>query len=59
MEYFEDGRFELYNLRNDLGEKIDLAKSLPDRRDNLAAKLRALRKSVYAQMPIHNPDFKR
>jgi arylsulfatase A len=58
LEYLEDGRLELYNLRDDLGEQVDLAKRLPERRDELATKLRTWRKSVKAQMPIQNPDFK-
>lgn len=58
LEYLEDGRLELYNLRNDLGEKVDLAKRLPERRNELADKLRQWRKDVNAQMPIRNPDFK-
>jgi arylsulfatase A-like enzyme len=59
LEYLEDGRLELYNLRDDLGETVNLAERLPERRNELAGKLRVWRKSVDAQMPARNPEFKR
>lgn len=58
LEYLEDGRLELYNLHDDLGEKVNLAERLPERRNELADKLRQWRKAVDAQMPMRNPDFK-
>ena len=58
IEFFEDSRLELYNLRQDIGEKHDLAAQMPD----LAARLRKMlhdwRKTVDARMPRPNPDFK-
>jgi arylsulfatase A-like enzyme len=58
LEYFEDDRVELYNLKDDLGEKTDLAKKMPEKADDLRAKLHAWRKAVDAAMPTPNPDFK-
>ena len=31
IEWFEDNRVELYNLRDDLGEQNDLAAQMPDK----------------------------
>ena len=54
MENYEDGSLELYNLKNDLGEKHNLAQTDPDRAQELKAKLDAWRESVGAQMPTPN-----
>ena len=51
IEFFEDGRVELYNLKQDIGEKTDLADAEPARRDDLLRRLRAWRDSVQAPMP--------
>ncbi len=31
LEYFQDNHVELYNLKDDLGEKSDLAKQMPEK----------------------------
>ena len=54
MEFLEDGRLELYNLREDIGEKNNLAAKMPDRTKELHAKLVAWRKSINAPMPTKN-----
>ena len=51
IEFFEDGRLELYDLKNDLGEKRDLAAARPDLVKELHAKLIGWRKSIGAPMP--------
>jgi arylsulfatase A len=51
IEYFEDNRVELYNLKNDLAETTDLAEKHPDRAAELRDKLHQWRKDVGAQMP--------
>jgi len=56
MEFFEDQRLELYNLRDDLGENRDLAAADPDKVKELRARLLAWRKEVRAPMPKPNPD---
>jgi len=56
MEFFEDHRLELYNLRDDLSEKRDLAAAHPDKVKELHARLLAWRKEVSAPMPTPNPD---
>lgn len=57
IEWYEDGRRELFNLREDLGEQKDLATSNPDQVTALAAKLEAWRKDVGALMPTPNPGY--
>lgn len=54
MEFFEDGRLELYNLRLDLGETTNLATQMPDKAKELHAKLVAWRQAVQAPMPTPN-----
>ncbi|HVK10918.1 MAG TPA: sulfatase-like hydrolase/transferase, partial [Gemmataceae bacterium] len=54
LEFFEDGRRELYNLRDDPSQKTDLAPMHPDRAAALHAKLVAWRKQVNAPMPTPN-----
>jgi arylsulfatase A-like enzyme len=58
IEFFEDRRVELYNVREDIGEEHDLA---PTHRD-LAAQLHGLltewREQVEAMIPEPNPDHK-
>jgi arylsulfatase A-like enzyme len=51
LEFFETGKRELYNLRNDLGEKKDLASAMPEKLRELHAKLQAWRKDISAPMP--------
>lgn len=54
MEFLEDGRLELYNLRDDLGETKNLAQSMPEKTRELHAKLVAWRKEIGAPMPTPN-----
>ena len=56
IEFFEDGRYELYNLAEDVGEKNNLADTQPDRVKDLAAKLHAWQKNVGARFPSPNPN---
>ena len=51
MEYLEDGRLELYNLREDIGESKNLAETMPGKAKELHAKLVAWRAEVKAPMP--------
>jgi arylsulfatase A-like enzyme len=54
MEYLEDGRLELYNLREDIGEKRNLATAQPEKARELHAKLVAWRAAIAAPMPTKN-----
>lgn len=55
IEYFDDGRLELYNLQDDIGETTNLAKKMPDKARQLHNLLVAWRKSVGARMPTKTP----
>lgn len=57
LEFFEDGRLELYNLRNDVGETNNLAGKMPDKAKELQEKLVAWRKELKAPMPTQNKDI--
>ena len=54
MEFFEDHRLELYNLREDLGEKTNLAEKMPEKTRELHAKMLAWREAIHAPMPTAN-----
>jgi arylsulfatase A-like enzyme len=55
IEYYEDGRLELYNLKADLGEKTNLAASQPDKARAMQQMLATWRTQVGAQMPVPKP----
>ena len=57
IEFHEDQRLELYDLKTDLGEKTNLALTKPERAKELYEKLVAWRRSIKAQMPTVNPDY--
>jgi arylsulfatase A-like enzyme len=57
IEFLEDGRLELYNLRDDLGEKNNLAARMPEKAKELHRKLAAWRKATNVQMPSLNPKY--
>ncbi len=57
IEFFEDGRQELYNLRDDIGEQHNLIAAKPDVAAALAKRLHAWQSSVEAKIPQPNPNF--
>ncbi len=57
IEFFDDGRLELYNLREDIGEKNNLAGKESARAMAMQRKLAVWRESVRAEMPVKNPDY--
>ena len=58
-EYFEDGGLELYNLKNDIGEKNDLASAEPEKTKELHQMLRSWQKQTGAPVPSEiNPKYK-
>jgi arylsulfatase A-like enzyme len=56
IEFFEDGRQELYNLKDDIGEKNNLASENPDKVQELHEKMLAWRKELGAKMPTKNME---
>ena len=57
VEFYEDGRVELYDLKGDVGETRDLAAEKPEKARELQKKLADWRASVGAQMPTPNPNY--
>ena len=57
LEFFEDGRRELYDLRVDPAEKKDLAVSRPEVVARLAARLAEFRQNTRALLPKPNPAY--
>lgn len=51
MEFYEDHRLELYNLREDIGETKNLADAQKEKAKKLHAKLVAWREATGAKMP--------
>jgi arylsulfatase A-like enzyme len=58
IEFFEDGRVELYNLREDPGEKSNLAEHRPDLTREMKGLLADWRRKVEAKIPQPNPDWR-
>ena len=57
VEFYEDMHVELYNLREDAGEKNDMAAKMPEKAGQLRDRLHAWRTAVGAQMPTPNPAY--
>ncbi|TNF43286.1 MAG: DUF4976 domain-containing protein [Bacteroidetes bacterium] len=57
IEFFEDNRIELFNLKVDIKEKTDLAEANPEKAEELIQLLHQWRKDVGAQMPYPNPHY--
>lgn len=56
IEFLEDNRVELYNLRDDASESRDLSAKLPKKVGELRRRLHVWRQEVDAQMPSPNPS---
>jgi len=57
LEFFEDGRAELYDLGADPGETKDLAGEHPERVQRMRGELAKWRKETGAQMPTAKPEI--
>jgi arylsulfatase A-like enzyme len=57
IEFFEDGRLELYNLREDPGERRNVAASQRDVVQRLHGRLVQWRAEVEALIPKRNPNY--
>ena len=57
IEFFDDGRVELYNLADDLEESHDVASAHPSKANELQSRLAIWRQNIGARMPAENPDF--
>ncbi len=58
IEFYEDGKAELYNLKNDIGETKDLSEIYPEMKEELLIILDEWRKEILAPIPNKiNPEF--
>ncbi|MDH3651218.1 MAG: sulfatase [Saprospiraceae bacterium] len=57
LEFFEDNHIELYNLKEDVGEKNNMEKANPEKAKELLQSLSAWREEVNAPMPRSNPEY--
>lgn len=57
IEFFEDGRIELYNLCEDPGEQHNLAAENPNLAADLHTRLKDWRERVEAKIPQPNPEW--
>lgn len=58
VEHYEDGKLELYNLKDDASEKNDLSVKMKAKTKELQQLLLNWRKQMNAQMPLPNPLYK-
>jgi len=58
IQYFENGDIELYNLKDDPREAKNLAKTNPEKAQELLTQLKKLRQKTHSPVPTElNPDF--
>jgi arylsulfatase A-like enzyme len=58
IEFFEDETLELYNLKEDIGERHDLAAQMPETVRELHSQMKQWRAATNAPVPTEqNPDF--
>jgi arylsulfatase A len=57
IEFHDDLRVELYNVREDQGEQHNLASAEPNLVKSLRDQLHRWREDVQAQMPTRNPAY--
>lgn len=58
VELYETNDLELYDLKNDISESVNLAEKMPGKTTEMHQMLVNWRKNVNAQMPIPNPAFR-
>jgi arylsulfatase A-like enzyme len=58
IEFYDEETVELYNLGTDIGERRDLARTMPEKRNELLGLLHDWQKRVGAKMPRPNPNYK-
>lgn len=57
LERFEDGRLELYNVKEDVSEKHDLAQEKPELAQQLLKKLKRWQQQTGALLPTPNANY--
>lgn len=57
IQWFEQDSLELYDLSNDLGERMNLVDSLPGKTQELLRALQQWQVETGAKFPVANPDY--
>ena len=57
IEFYNDQHVELYDLESDIGERTDLAATLPEQSEALRTRLHQWQQAIGAQMPTANPLY--
>ena len=57
IRFFEDGHEELYNLKEDIGETVNLAGKETAKRKELSELLSEWQREIEALIPEPNPDY--
>jgi len=57
IENFVTGDFDLYNLKADISEAMDLSELYPEKTEDLKQLLKSWQKDVNAEFPVPNADF--
>ena len=57
LEYFDSGKMQLFNLKDDIGEQNDLMAIEPDKAERLRNLLHNWRESSGAKMMEENPSY--
>ena len=57
IHYYEDERYELYNLAEDISEDNDIAAEMPGKMKELQGKLDQWLNENNAKLPVPNPDY--
>jgi len=57
IEFYDDGRLELFDLRKDIAERTNVASRMPSRTKQMRNQLETWRRSVGAKMPTPNPNY--
>ena len=57
IQFLDDDHLELYNLKEDIGESLNLAEQQPEKAKELLNILVQWREEVGADMPVRNPAF--
>ncbi|WP_215225394.1 sulfatase [Echinicola shivajiensis] len=57
IEFYEDEKVELYNIKEDLEETNDLSSKMPEKVAELKTVLNEFHEKTGAQFPINNPEF--
>jgi arylsulfatase A len=57
LEYYDTGKRQLFNLKDDIGEQNDLSAIEPEKVNELKKKLHNWRESIGARMMEENPNY--